>query len=96
MNLRFHLANPGTITPKELLKVAGSTLAVYLVHEGAPDPEMNEELGDYWKCQDLGKWMREHPKLAEMYVEGKRMVNPSGRTCEDNERARQRKLNRLR
>jgi len=66
-----------------------------MIHEGMPDPKSDEDLGDYWQRRDLGKWMREHPKLVEMYVEGKRLTNTSGKTHEDYEQARLRKLGRL-
>ena len=93
--LRIHLANNYTITPDELTEVAGRDLATYMVQQGIPKSDLDEELGDYWICRDLAKWMREHPVLKELYVEGKRQHNPSGRTAEDNERNRLRKLGKL-
>jgi len=90
--LRIHLANNHIITREELGEIAGRNLVVFMIHEGMPESSLDEELGDYWNCRDLARWMREHSVLAELYVEGKRLKNPSGRTSEDNERARQRKL----
>ena len=93
--LRIRLSQPGMITPEELLKVAGSTLTDYMTHEGMPDAELTEKDGLHWRCRDLGKWMRQHPALAEMYADGKRIRNPSGLCQEDYERNRQRKLGKL-
>ena len=83
--LRIHLANNNTITPGELTEVAGRDLAAYIIREGIPESGLDEELGEYWKCRDLAKWMREHPKLNDLYVQGKVIKNPSGRTCETNQ-----------
>jgi hypothetical protein len=83
--LRIHLANNYTITPDELTEVAGRDLATYMVQEGIPKSDLDEELGDYWICRDLAKWMRDHPKLNDLYVQGKAIKNPSGRTCETNQ-----------
>ena len=38
----------------------------------------------HWKCRNLAKWMRDHPKLKDLYVQGKMIKNPSGRTFEIN------------
>jgi hypothetical protein len=86
--LRIHLANIYTITPDELTEVAGKDLATYMVQEGIPKSDLDEELGDYWKCRDLAKWMAVHPKLFDLYVQGKAIKNPSGRTCEINQGSR--------
>jgi hypothetical protein len=93
--LRIHLAQLGTITPKELAEVAGQTLVDYMTHEGMPDTDLTEELGLHWNHHDLARWMAAHPVLAEMYAEGKRIRNPSGLCQEDYERNRLRKLGKL-
>jgi hypothetical protein len=83
--LRIHLAQLGTITPEELFKVAGWTLAAYMVREGMPDADLTEELGLHWNHRDLALWMRQHPMLIDLYIQGKVIKNPSGRTCEINQ-----------
>jgi hypothetical protein len=83
--LRIHLAWNDTITPGELTEVAGKDLVDYMVREGIPESDLDEELGDFWNCRDLAKWMRDHPKLNDLYVQGKMIKNPSGRTCEINQ-----------
>ena len=93
--LRIRLAQPGTITPEELLKVAGGALVDCMTHEGMPDPELTEEDGLHWRSRDLRDWMKKHPVLAEMYAEGKRNRNPSGLCQEDYERNRLKKLGKL-
>ena len=93
--LRIHLAQLGTITPKELVEVAGQNLVDYMTHEGMPDTDLTEELGLHWNHRDLALWMRQHPELADMYEEGKRVHNPSGLCQEDYERNRLRKLGKL-
>ena len=95
LDLRIHLARNWTITPEELLKVAGGALVDYMTHEGMPDPELTEEDGLHWRSRDLRDWMKKHPVLTEMYAEGKRNRNPSGLCQEDYERNRQRKLGKL-
>jgi len=95
LDLRIHLAQLGTITPKELVKVAGQTLVDYMTYEGMPDADLTEELGRHWRNRDLRDWMKKHPVLAEMYAEGKRIRNPSGLCQEDYERNRLRKLGKL-
>ncbi len=85
LRLRINLANHDTITPGELTEVAGRDLAAYMAREGIPESGLDEELGVYWNCRDLAKWMREHPKLFDLYVQGKAIMNPSGRTCEINQ-----------
>ena len=95
LDLRIHLARNWTITPEELLKVAGGALVSYMTHEGMPDPELTEEDGLHWRNRDLCDWMKKHPVLAEMYAEEKRNRNPSGLCQEDYERNRLRKLGKL-
>ncbi len=95
-DLRIHLAQNQVITRQQLFSIADYDLTCYLINQpGFPEQDLTEEDGLHWKCRDLAKWMREHSELSELYVEGKRRRNPSGRTCEDNEKARQRKLSRL-
>jgi hypothetical protein len=77
--LRIHLAQLGTITPKELAEVAGQTLVAYMTDEGMPDTDLTEELGLHWNHRDLALWMRQHPMLTDLYDQGKRIHNPSGR-----------------
>lgn len=86
-DLRIYLGWHHTITPQELVTIAGQTLMAHMIKEGMPDYSLDEELGEYWYCRDLAHWMRSHKELNELYVEGKRIVNPSGRAAEDNERA---------
>jgi hypothetical protein len=88
LDLRIHLAQLGTITPKELVEVAGQTLVAYMTQEGMPDTDLTEELGLHWNHRDLALWMRQHPMLVKLYEDGKRQCNPSGRIAEDNERLR--------
>jgi hypothetical protein len=95
LDLRIHLAQLGTITPKELAEVAGQTLVDYMTHEGMPDTDLTEEDGLHWRSRDLRDWMKTHPVLAELYAEGKRNRNPSGLCQEDYERNRLRKLGKL-
>jgi hypothetical protein len=95
LDLRIHLARNWTITPEELLKVAGGALVTYMTDEGMPDPELTEEDGLHWRNRDLRDWMKKHPVLAELYAEGKRIRNPSGLCHEDYERNRLRKLGKL-
>ena len=52
---------------------------------GFPEQDLTEEDDLHWKCRDLAKWMRDHPKLKDLYVQGKMIKNPSGRTCEINQ-----------
>ena len=77
--LRIHLAPFGTITPEELVEIAGQTLVAYMTREGMPDTDLTEELGLHWNHRDLALWMRQHPVLKDLYDEGKRIHNPSGR-----------------
>jgi hypothetical protein len=93
--LRIHLAQLGTITPKELDEVAGQTLVDYMTQEGMPATDLTEEEGLHWRKRDLRDWMQQHPVLTEMYEEGKRIRNPSGLCHEDYERNRLRKLGKL-
>jgi hypothetical protein len=95
LDLRIHLAQLGTITPKELVEVAGQTLVAYMIQEGMPDTDLTEELGLHWNHRDLATWMRQHPVMKDIYTDGKRLTNPSGRAAEDNERNRLRKLGKL-
>ena len=83
--LYIHLAKNDIITPDELTEVAGRQLVAYMILEGIPESGLDEELGDYWNCRDLAKWMTTHPMLFDLYVQGKAIVNQSGRTCEINQ-----------
>ena len=84
--LRIFLANNEIITWKLLADMAGYNLIKYMITQpGFPEQNLTEEDGLHWKCRDLARWMREHPKLIDLYVQGKSIKNPSGRTCEINQ-----------
>lgn len=94
--LRIFLANHDIIDWNILAQLAGNDLIRYMLTQpGFPEQDLTEEDGEHWKCRELAKWMREHPKLNDLYVQGKRLTNPSGKTHEDYEQARLRKLGRL-
>ena len=44
--LRIHLANNDTITPHVLTEIAGRGLDAYMVREGIPESDLDEELGE--------------------------------------------------
>jgi hypothetical protein len=84
--LRIYLANHDNIDWNMLAQVADYDLTCYMISQsGFPEQDLTEEDGEHWKCRDLAKWMREHPKLFDLYVQGKAIKNPSGRTCEINQ-----------
>ena len=74
------------MTWKELADLAGFRLTQYMINQpGFPEQDLTEEDDLHWKCRDLAKWMRDHPKLNDLYIQGKAIKNPSGRTCEINQ-----------
>ena len=84
--LRIFLANNEIITWKLLADLAGFDLIKYMITQpGFPEQNLTEGDGFHWKCRDLAMWMKEHPKLFDLYVQGKATMNPSGRTCEINQ-----------
>ena len=84
--MRIHLSKHEIITWKQLADLAGFNLTRYMTNQpGFPQRDLTEEDGFHWKCRDLAKWMTAHPKLFDLYVQGKVIVNPSGRTCEINQ-----------
>jgi hypothetical protein len=94
--LRIYLANNEVIDSIMLDHLAGNNLVNYMVTQlGFPEQDLTEEDGLHWKCRDLATWMRQHPKLVKLYEDGKRQCNPSGRTAEDNERNRLKKLRKV-
>ena len=85
LKLRIHLFKYEIITWKELADLAGLRLTQYMISQpGFPEQDLSEKDGEHWKCRNLAKWMRDHPKLKDLYVQGKMIKNPSGRTFEIN------------
>ena len=80
--LRIFLAQNENILPGDLIEIAGWNLTAYMVREGIPEPDLDEELGHYWKYRNLRDWMQAHQVLQAAYIEGKKIVNPSGRANE--------------
>jgi len=85
LNLRIRVSKLGIIKIDELVSVGGCDLIAYMFLEGIPKARFDQDLSEYWNCRDLARWMAAHPKLFDLYVQGKAMVNPSGRTCEINQ-----------
>jgi len=79
--LRIYLAQNELITWTLLADFSGYDLIKYLITQ----PRFPEPEGLHWRCRDPAKWMREHPKLIDLYVQGKAIKNSSGRTCEINQ-----------
>lgn len=78
--LRIFLANNEIITWKLLADLAGYDLIKYMITQPEfPEQDLTEEDGFHWKCRDLALWMRQHPMLIDLYDQGKRIHNPSGR-----------------
>jgi hypothetical protein len=86
LDLRIHLAQNQVITWQQLSSIADYDLTCYMITQpGFPEQDLSEEDGLHWNCRDLAKWMKEHPQLFDLYVQGKAIKNPSGRTCEINQ-----------
>ena len=84
--LRIFLPNNDTIDETMLTKLAGNDLMQYMIAQpGFPEQDLTEEDGLHWNCRKLATWMSDHPKLFDLYVQGKALTNPSGRTCEINQ-----------
>lgn len=85
-DLRIFLARNYIIDWNMFAHLAGLALTRFMITQpGFPEQDLTEEDGPHWKCRDLAKWMAAHPKLFDLYVQGKAIMNPSGRTSEINQ-----------